>query len=338
MPSSPPIVDSLPTPPNPSDRATFNARAYPWSLALGDMTTDMNTLATWTNNTATEVSVTATEVSVNASNAAAAATQAQNAADAVLNTPGTLVQFTQSHTIGTGLKEFDVGNAPYAAGQFVIVAKTSAPSNYMAGQVMGFSMTGMSVNILYTEGSGTHSDWTLSLSPAAIAGFIKNTPSGSVSATTVQNAINELDTEKVGKTGNHTMAGVLTAGGLLSNAGPIGYGVGSGGTVTQATSKSTAVTLNKPCGTITMHNQSLAAGATVIFAMYNAFAVTGTTAAATLRPVIGTDIASYHMRVVGVGLDGASDPIIFFSVANISAGALAETVIIDFAIIRVSTS
>lgn len=49
----------------------------------------------------------------------------------------------------------------------------------------------------------------------------------------------------------------------------IGYGPGAGGTVTQATSKSTSVTLNKPCGRITTHNADLAAGARVIFYLYN---------------------------------------------------------------------
>ena len=43
----------------------------------------------------------------------------------------------------------------------------------------------------------------------------------------------------------------------------IGYTSGLGGAVTQATSKSTGVTLNKPCGTITMHDASLAAAAEV---------------------------------------------------------------------------
>ena len=42
-----------------------------------------------------------------------------------------------------------------------------------------------------------------------------------------------------------------------------------GGAVTQATSKSTGVTLNKPCGAITMHNASLAGDAEVSFTVTN---------------------------------------------------------------------
>lgn len=56
-----------------------------------------------------------------------------------------------------------------------------------------------------------------------------------------------------------------TGGAVTSRVGPLGYGIGAGGTVTQATSKSTAVTLNKPSGQITMHNARLGAGNTVAF-------------------------------------------------------------------------
>lgn len=60
--------------------------------------------------------------------------------------------------------------------------------------------------------------------------------------------------------------GVLT---VVSALGGLGYGPGAGGTVIQPTSKTTAVTLNKPVGTITMNAASLAAGASVQFAVNN---------------------------------------------------------------------
>jgi hypothetical protein len=49
----------------------------------------------------------------------------------------------------------------------------------------------------------------------------------------------------------------------------IGYASGAQGTVTQITSKSTGVTLNKSSGQITMNNASLAAGTTVLFTLTN---------------------------------------------------------------------
>jgi len=61
------------------------------------------------------------------------------------------------------------------------------------------------------------------------------------------------------------------SGNLTLSAGAMGYGTGAGGTVTQATSKATAVTLNKPSGAVTMHNAALAAGASVLFDLYNTF-------------------------------------------------------------------
>lgn len=62
-----------------------------------------------------------------------------------------------------------------------------------------------------------------------------------------------------------------TSGNVLATGGSLGYGVGAGGAVVQATSKSTAVTLNKPSGQITMHSESLASGASVSFVFNNSF-------------------------------------------------------------------
>ena len=56
---------------------------------------------------------------------------------------------------------------------------------------------------------------------------------------------------------------------LVQDGGVLGYGVGSGGSVTQPGGKSSAVTLNKPCGVITMHPEKLIAGASVEFIFYS---------------------------------------------------------------------
>lgn len=54
-----------------------------------------------------------------------------------------------------------------------------------------------------------------------------------------------------------------------SDAQPLGYSAGAGGDVTQSSSKSTAVTLNKPTGRITTHNAALAGGDRVAFTFNN---------------------------------------------------------------------
>ena len=76
-----------------------------------------------------------------------------------------------------------------------------------------------------------------------------------------------------GTTGKLQNSGVIVddSGNLLltSGTGALGYGSGAGGTVTQLTSKSTAVALNKPSGRIVMHNAALAAGASAVFDFFN---------------------------------------------------------------------
>ena len=64
-------------------------------------------------------------------------------------------------------------------------------------------------------------------------------------------------------TGAASFAGAAFSSGVAG----IGYKAGAGGTVTQSTSKSTGVTLNKASGQITMNAASLAAGAIVSFTL-----------------------------------------------------------------------
>ena len=79
----------------------------------------------------------------------------------------------------------------------------------------------------------------------------------------------------------------------------IGYQAGAGGAITQATSKSTAVTLHKPCGQVTMHNASLAAGAMVSFTLTsNNIAATDTVAVSIAS---GASADSYDVSVTAVG-------------------------------------
>jgi hypothetical protein len=114
------------------------------------------------------------------------------------------------------------------------------------------------------------------------------------------------------------------------NTDKAGYITGEGGTVTQATSKATAVTLSKKCGQITLHNASLAAATTV------SFTLTNTTIVATdllvLNHVSGGTAGSYLLNAQ-CGAGSAT-----INVRNITAGALAETIVIGFAVIKAVTA
>jgi hypothetical protein len=114
------------------------------------------------------------------------------------------------------------------------------------------------------------------------------------------------------------------------NTDKAGYITGEGGTVTQATSKSTAVTLNKKCGQITMHNASLAADTTVSFTLTNSTLVA--TDLLVLNHVSGGTAGSYLLNAQ-CGSGSAS-----INVRNITAGSLGEAIVIGFAVVKAVTA
>lgn len=107
----------------------------------------------------------------------------------------------------------------------------------------------------------------------------------------------------------------------------IGYNASAQGTVTQATSKSTGVTLNKSAGQITMNNASLAAGTTVLFTLTNS--------TLSAKDVLVVNVGSggtsgaYWPYVANVGAGTA-----VIGVYNNTVGALAEAIVINYAIIH----
>jgi hypothetical protein len=100
-------------------------------------------------------------------NAAASASKAESFAQSAINAPGTSATSTTSVLIGTGSKSLTIQTGKdIVVGMFVLIARTSAPTNYMAGQVTSYnSETGaLAVFINSVGGSGTYTDWTISLS------------------------------------------------------------------------------------------------------------------------------------------------------------------------------
>lgn len=106
-----------------------------------------------------------------AANAAyASANSAAASAQTAVNAPGTSATSTTSLTIGTGSKSLAIqpGKA-LVVGMSVKVAYTTAPTNWMYGDVTSYdSGTGsLTVNVTKVSGSGSYSNWTVSLSGAA---------------------------------------------------------------------------------------------------------------------------------------------------------------------------
>ena len=115
----------------------------------------------------------------------------------------------------------------------------------------------------------------------------------------------------------------VTAGSLV--------GPTTGGTVTQASSKSTGVTLNTESGQITMNDAALAAAAEVSFTVTN------------------SEIAATDVVVVNHGSAGTAGSYLVaantiaagsfaITVSNVSGGALSEAIVINFVALKGASS
>jgi hypothetical protein len=108
----------------------------------------------------------------------------------------------------------------------------------------------------------------------------------------------------------------------------LGYTTDAQGTVTQLTSKSTAVTLNKSAGVITMNNASLATATNATFTLNNSFISANDTVILTLSGGQTTP-GSYNVFANALAAGTVS-----ITLRNISGGTLSEAVVINFALIH----
>ena len=108
----------------------------------------------------------------------------------------------------------------------------------------------------------------------------------------------------------------------------IGYTAAAQGTVTQATSKSTAVTLDKSAGQITMNNASLATATNATFVLNNS---TISANDAVILTISGGQATAGSYNVFANSLSAGQ---VSITLRNISGGSLSEAVVINFAIIH----
>lgn len=111
---------------------------------------------------------------------------------------------------------------------------------------------------------------------------------------------------------------------------PFGYGAGAGGTVTQATNKTTGVTLNTRCGTITLNNAALAADTTATFTLTNS-QIEATDMVVLSHSSVGT-FGAYTLN--GRAAAGSAS----IDVRNVSTGSLSEAIVLRFMVIKASTT
>jgi hypothetical protein len=212
-------------------------------------------------------------------------------------------------------------NVDYSAGQYQYVSTTGSISlNFSNWPTSGSAgIVQLAINI-------TNTAYTVTLPAAVTLGIVG-----------IQGISSNVIT--FAATGTYQFQFTTTDGGttvtvydlnrpLLGSAeSAVGYSTGTGGTVTQATNKSTGVTLNKRCGQITMNNASLAAAAEV------SFTFTNSTIAAT--DVVVTAISSgatagaYNTHVDAIAAGSCR-----ISITNFSAGPLSEAIVLNFAVIK----
>jgi len=207
-----------------------------------------------------------------------------------------------------------------AAGFGTFTAGVSAPT--------GSFPTSLASGPLTVTGTGTFSG-NVSLTGAATLSVAASASIPTISGTTATyTTFNGTHVGAVqGTTGSFSGAATFASTLLgTSSTSSLGYGTGAGGTVTQITSKSTPVTLNKMCGLITTHAASLAGGAAVIFEFNNS--LYGNT-----DTIIANTSANYS-----VTMHQFSPGKLIVRLTNTTGVALAEAVGIVFTIIKSVTS
>ena len=129
--------------------------------------------------------------------------------------------------------------------------------------------------------------------------------------------------------GADLISATLISGAEIYATEELGYTAAAQGAVTQLTDKSTAVTLNKAAGQITMVNSALAGGAAESFTLNNTF------------------ISANDIIILNIGAGAVADPkayIVYVSsmtagsvvltVRNLSATSRSEALVLNFAVIH----
>ncbi len=132
----------------------------------------------------------------------------------------------------------------------------------------------------------------------------------------------------IGITGSiYSAASILVSG--ASSA--MGYATGAGGTVTQLTSKSTGVTLNKASGQIVTSNAALASNAVVSFTVTNSL-------------VAATDVIDIHRASGGtavsynIWVDSVAAGSFVVAIRNINAASLSEAITLSYIVTKSVTA
>ena len=115
---------------------------------------------------------------------------------------------------------------------------------------------------------------------------------------------------------------------LTAITGDFGYASGAGGTVTQATSKGTNVTLNTRCGAVTTSNSALGASAATAFTVFNSSVAATDTVIVHVKSGPASP-GAYRVEVCQIAAGSFA-----IVIQNTSGGSLSEAIVINFSVIK----
>jgi len=159
-------------------------------------------------------------------------------------------------------------------------------------------------------------------SPTLVTPALGTVANGNISACTSTSMV--LTTPVIGAATGTSLS--TTGNQVISSTGKHGYATGSGGTVTQATSKATGVTLNKSTGQITLNAAALASDTTVSFTLTNT--VIEANDILIMNHISAGTAGSYLLNAQSAA--GSAS----INVRNITTGSLSEAIVIAFAVIK----
>ena len=110
----------------------------------------------------------------------------------------------------------------------------------------------------------------------------------------------------------------------------IGYSAAAQGTVTQLTDKSTAVTLNKSAGRITMNNAALAGNTAASFTLNNSLISANDTIIVCISSITTGSTAGAYTSYVSNMTSGSAS----ITLRNLSGTSYSEAIVINFSIIH----
>lgn len=166
---------------------------------------------------------------------------------------------------------------------------------------------------------------------SAAGSFLLNLLVGGAARFQVTKAGNVSAAGTLSVTGASTLTGAVTGSSSIrsaSDSAGIGYTNGAGGTVTQATSKSTGVTLNKICGEIVMNNATLNRETAVSFTLTNSAIAATDVVVVNIKS--GATVNAYNVGVTAVAAGSCR-----IQLHNLLGGTdLSEAVVLSFAVIK----